>query len=188
MAATVAARMTEQEYRALALTDAGKLTELWDGEPREKPTMSVDHGWTMSKLGYALMRQVDWGTHQVRINHGRVRRAERNYFIPDVMVIPTAFVRELGDPRSLDAYDRPLPLVVEVWSPSTGAYDVGEKLAEYQRRGDEEIWHLHPYERTLTAWRRQTDGSYVEEIHREGVVRPVALPGVAIDLAVLFDG
>lgn len=186
MAAIVAARMTEQEYRALALTDAGRLTELWDGEPREKPTMSIDHGWTISKLGYDLMRQLDWGRHQVRINHGRVRRTERNYFIPDVMVVPVAFVHELGDPRSLDAYDRALPLVAEVWSPSTGAYDVGEKLAEYRRRGDEEIWYLHPIQRTLTAWRRRADGRYEATTYREGVVRPASLPVVAVDLEVLF--
>ena len=87
----------------------------------------------------------------------------------------------------LEVYDQPLPLVVEVWSRSTGDYDVEEKLAVYQQRGDLEIWRIHPYERTLTAWRRQPDGSYDETIHREGVVSPTALPGVEIDLAALFD-
>jgi Uma2 family endonuclease len=78
--------------------------------------------------------------------------------------------------------------VVEVWSPSTGDYDVDAKLPVYQQRGDLEIWRIHPYERTLTAWRRQPNGSYQETIHREGVVKPAALPGVAIDLGPLFDG
>lgn len=187
MAATIATRMTERAYRALALTEAGKLTELWDGEPREKPAMSIGHGWSMSKLGYDLMRQLDWNSYQVRVNSGRARVTSETYFIPDVLVIPTAFVRELGDVRSLDAYDRPLPLVVEVWSPSTGGYDVAEKLAGYQARGDAEIWSLHPYERTLTVWRRQSDGGYTETVYREGVVRPSSLPGVVIDLAELFE-
>jgi Uma2 family endonuclease len=75
---------------------------------------------------------------------------------------------------------------VEIWPRSTGDYDVEEKLPEYQRRGDLEIWRLHPYERTLTAWRRQPDGSYTETIYTGGVVHPVALPGVAIDLDALF--
>jgi Uma2 family endonuclease len=44
----------------------------------------------------------------------------------------------------LELYVEPLPLVVEVWSPSTGQYDVDEKLPEYQRRGDLEIWRFHP--------------------------------------------
>src|SRR3712207_8267863 len=50
-------------------------------------------------------------------------------------------------------------------------------------RGDLEIWRIHPYERTLTAWRRQPDGSYGEAVHTLGIIHPVALPNVAIDLA-----
>lgn len=61
-----------------------------------------------------------------------------------------------------------------------------EKLPEYQRRGDLEIWRIHPSERTLTAWRREPDGSYAESLYRGGTVHPVALPGVSIDLEALF--
>ena len=77
--------------------------------------------------------------------------------------------------------------MVEVWSPSTGDYDVDAKLPVYQQRGDLEIWRIHPYERTLTTWRRQPDGSYEETLHRDGTITPVALPGVTIDLGALLD-
>ena len=90
------------------------------------------------------------------------------------------------DQRTLEVYETPLPLVVEVWSPSTGQYDVETKLLEYQRRSDAEIWLIHPYDRTLRAWQRQPDGSYREVLHTAGAVRPVALPGVVIDLDTLF--
>jgi hypothetical protein len=69
---------------------------------------------------------------------------------------------ELGNPFRdrddvLEVDDAPLPLVVEVWSRSTGGDDVEEKLADDQRRGDAEIWRLHPFEKTLTRWvRRRT--------------------------------
>lgn len=86
----------------------------------------------------------------------------------------------------LEAYGAPLPLVVEVWSPSAGEYNVDSKLPEYRRRGDIEIWRIHPFDRTLTAWRRQRDGSYTEA-HYTAVVHPVALPNVAIDLDTLFN-
>jgi Uma2 family endonuclease len=85
-------------------------------------------------------------------------------------------------------YDQPLPLVVEIWSRSTGEYDITEKLRVYQTRADLEIWLVHPYERTLTAWRRQPDGSYEESLVRDGMIEPQALPGVTIDLAALFHG
>jgi Uma2 family endonuclease len=76
--------------------------------------------------------------------------------------------------------------VVEIWSPSTGDFDMVEKLPDYQQRGDREIWYVHPYRRTLTAWRRQRDGTYSETIYRDGVVHSDSLPGVVIDLETLF--
>jgi Uma2 family endonuclease len=90
-------------------------------------------------------------------------------------------------PGSLDAYADPLPLVVEIWSPSTGTYDMNAKLPDYQEHGDLEIWRIQPYDRTVTSWRCRPDGSYIESIHRGGTIRPDALPGVVIDLDELFE-
>jgi Uma2 family endonuclease len=86
----------------------------------------------------------------------------------------------------LEVFDQPLPLVVEGWSPSTGGYDINEKLPEYIRRGDQEIWRVHPFDFVLTAWRRQPDETYAESIHTSGTIEPIALPGVIIDLDKLF--
>jgi Uma2 family endonuclease len=80
-----------------------------------------------------------------------------------------------------------MPLVVEVWSRSTGRYDVEEKLREYQERGDLEIWRIHPYERTLIVWQRRSDGSYRDTRYRDGEVRPAFLPNVTVTLETLFD-
>jgi hypothetical protein len=38
----------------------------------------------------------------------------------------------------------------------------------------------------LTTWIRQADGSYLETTYREGIVHPVALAGVKIELGELF--
>lgn len=124
----------------------------------------------------------------VRPNHGRVRRSSESYYIPDVFVVPAEHVRQGRSqrPNALEIYEAPLPLVVEVWSPSTGVYDVDTKLPEYQRRGDREIWRIHPHERTLTAWRRQP-GSYSETLYAGGLAEPVALPNVTVDLDALFS-
>lgn len=149
--------------------------------------MSVEHSGIMGKLGFLLQAQLGWGAYLVRWNVVRLRVSADRYLIPDVAVVPIALDRALrAQPGTVDALDSPLPLVVEVWSPSTGGYDVAAKLARYQERGDEEIWSVHPYRRTLTVWRRQPDGTDRETLHREGVVRPASLPGVAIDLAELF--
>jgi Uma2 family endonuclease len=184
---TIETRISGEAYERLALAEPDRKWELRDGHLREKPAMTSAHNWLAEKLGYMLMSQLDWSIFQVRTDKGRVRRPGATNYIPDVFVVPTSLVTPLLDLQDvLEVYDQPLPLVVEVWSRSTGDYDVEEKLAVYQQRGDLEIWRIHPYERTLTAWRRLPDGSYDETIHHQGVVRPTALPGVEIDLAALF--
>ena len=59
------------------------------------------------------------------MNGGKTRLSARNYYIPDVVVIPTAFKRPFQrDPHAFNAFAEPLPLVVEVWSRTTSHYDV----------------------------------------------------------------
>jgi len=149
--------------------------------------MSVEHGDVMMHLAALLHNQLDRSEYRVRAGHARLRRSADTYYVPDVDVIPTAFEQSLReDPGSLDAYAVPLPLVVAIWSPSTRGFDINEKLPDYQRRGDLEIWLIHPYERTLIAWQRRPEGVYTESIYRGGIVHRESLPGVAIDLEALF--
>ena len=102
-------------------------------------------------------------------------------------VIPLALAEPFRNrPDLLEVYAEPLPLVVEVWSPSTGDYDIDAKLSEYRRRGDHEIWRLHPFDRVQTVWRRRPDGGYDEAAFRGGIVAVESLRGVEIDLDALF--
>ena len=114
-------RISELEYRELALQDSDRLWELWDGVPREKPLMSMKHEDVASYFGAALIVQLDRRRFRVNINGGRVRVSPRSYYIPDVVVIPAAYKLPFeDDPRAFNAFAEPLPLVVEVWSPSAG--------------------------------------------------------------------
>jgi Uma2 family endonuclease len=181
-------RINEAAYERLALAEPDRKWELRDGRLRQKPAMTASHNWLAIKLGHMLMAQLDWSRYQVRVDAGRVRRPGATYFVPDVFVVPTQFVIPLLDQADvLEAYDQPLPLVVEVWSPSTGDYDVDAKIPVYMARGDLEIWRIHPYERTLSRWLRQPDETYAESLHHGGVVLATALPGVTIDLDHLFE-
>lgn len=176
-----------ETYERVALEEPDEHWELHNGCLRRKPPMSYQHGSVLHRLAFDLYDGLKGLPFEVRLNHARTRRSSRSYYIPDIAVIPTAVQRAASepDPASLEVYEAPLPLVVEVWSPSTGEYDVDEKLPEYQRRGDRTIMRVHPYERTVTVWRKQPDGSYVETLYREGVVL-IETIGVAIDLARLF--
>jgi Uma2 family endonuclease len=181
--------ISEQEYRELALADTDHLWELWDGVLVEKPLMSMKHDNQSFRLGFMLQSQLDWDIYRVNVNGGKTRYTERNFYIPDVVVIPATYQLPYeDDPRSFNAFAEPLPFVAEVWSRTTGDYDMAAKLPLYRQRGDLEIWFLHPYERTLAVWRKQPDGSYSEEHYTGGSVAIASLPGVTIDLDGLLNG
>jgi Uma2 family endonuclease len=180
--------VSEQTYLQVVLEDPEGKWELHCGQLRSKPPMTWEHVRIASVLGFRLQQQLPLDRYIVAEQSGRARRSETQYYVPDVLVVPTDMAGRLfTQPGMVASFPEPLPLVVEVWSPSTGDYDVTEKLPEYRRRGDLEIWLLHPYERTLTAWRRQPDGSYAETVYRGGTVQPVALPNVSINLDGLFN-
>lgn len=186
---SVANRTSEQAFLDLAATERDRFLELWDGEPKAKPSMSYEHNHDMCELGFALRQPIDPTQYEIRVNSGRLRQTAGSYFIPDVLVLPIDLGRsQRGQPGRLEVYEAPLPLVVEIWSRSTGDYDISTKLGFYRARGDAEIWRLHPYERTLTRWVRQPDGTYAEETFTGGSVALASLPGVTVDLDALFEG
>jgi Uma2 family endonuclease len=179
-------RISEEAYQRLALTEPDRKWELRDGRLAEKPGMTWEHSAFMLVLGHLLVSQIDPRRHRA-LAELRVRCTSGSILIPDLVVAPIAYGNAFRErPGVLAVIADPLPLVVEIWSASTGKYDVAAKVPEYQRRGDLENWLVHPYERTLTSWHRQPDGSYAETLYRGGIVSPVALPGIEIDLATLF--
>lgn len=181
-------RLSEEEYQALAMDDPDHNWELWDGVLVEKPLMSMKHDNVAFYLGLELANQLDRAVYRVNVNGGKTR-FPRTFFIPDVVVIPATYQLPYeDDPRSFNAFAEPLPFVAEVWSRTTGDYDMAAKLPIYRDRGDLEIWFIHPYERTLTTWRLQPDRTYREDVYHGGVVAVASLPDVSIDFDVLLDG
>ena len=178
--------VSQQMYERVVLEDPDAKWEMYGGRLREKPGMTWAHSRIEVMLAYQLLQQLDLDEFHVSIDHGRVH-TDRSFYIPDLLVAPIAFSLPMRDRQdALEMYDQPLPLIVEVWSPSTGDYDIDAKLPGYQRRGDLEIWRVHPYERSVIAWRRQPDGSYIETTYGGGRVEVSSLPGVTIDLDQLF--
>jgi Uma2 family endonuclease len=180
--------VSEATYEQLALEDREGRWELVCGRPQRKPDVTTEHGDVGRLLLHQLIPQLpaelsaDKEGPKLRVPNG-------NYRIPDVCVVSRDLIRRRKRmlPAKLEVYEEPMPLVVEVWSPSTGGYDSAKKVREYQQRGDLEIWLIHPYERTLIALRRQPDGSYSETLYTGGSVPALSLPGVTIDLDSLFD-
>jgi len=179
--------VTEQTFEQLALEDDDTTWEMVCGKLREKPGMTQEHNSAARRLAMALSRQLDPDQFEVGTSTGYTERKTSTYFLPDVVVIPRALLRQRRGSMGLEVYREPLPFVAEVWSPSTGSYDVDTKFPEYRLRGDLGIWRVQPYEKTVTAWRNQADGSYTERIYASGLVPVESLPGVTIELEKLFE-
>ena len=118
----VAQRMSEQEYEAFVLSGVEGLWELHDGVLVEKPGMSWKHLDIVTEL---VLSSESTRSHQVPVfAEGRVRRPTDTIFLPDVMVLPAAIRPGHQDDPGLAIFSEPLILVVEVWSQSTGDYDL----------------------------------------------------------------
>jgi Uma2 family endonuclease len=182
--------ITAATYERVALEDPDGQWELDCGQLRRKPAMTLEHDATAALLSMLLAQRLDVRSSLVFTNAPRLRIDTGAFYLPDHCVVPVVLAKNVraARPRQLGVLEEPLPLVVEVWSPSTGDYDRNTKIPAYQRRGDAEIWFLHPYARWLRAWRHQPDGSYTETRYRgAAVIVPAMLPGVQIALAVLFE-
>ncbi|MCC7364185.1 MAG: Uma2 family endonuclease [Dehalococcoidia bacterium] len=180
--------VSEATFRQLSLEDGDTTWELVCGRLREKPPMTYAHGDVIEHLGSMLISVLPRARFRIVQNHARLRLPGGSYYVPDIAVVsPSLRIEHRNDPKALDAYVDPVPLVVEVWSPSTGDYDARDKVAGYQERGDAEIWLVDPYEHTVVVHRRQPDGTYSASTHARGdTIEPIALPGVRIVLAELF--
>ncbi len=72
--------------------------------------------------------------------------------------------------------------LAEVLSPSTASYDQIVKIPLYERAGVQEVWLLHPTDRTLAIY-RLADGRYGRPIYQElkGQTLLSSVPGVSVD-------
>jgi Uma2 family endonuclease len=180
--------ISAETFERLALEDADDRWELHCGRLVRRPGMTMPHNEVAMQLALIIGRQIDRTRYRLRSQAGHLRYTDANYFIPDVSVLPAEETAEFRGRPVLEKYDGPLPFVAEVWSPSTAEYDVDSKLPEYQKRGDREIWRVHPFEKAVTAWRRQSDGSYSRtDYGGTGVVEIASLPGVVVPLDELFE-
>jgi len=178
--------VSEETYKRVALEDDEGIWELVCGRLRKKPPMTFAHTDLKSLLAFTLQSQLPLEQFRVHVDGARLRVPGGQYFVPDIAVIPAGLVLpHLQDDSVLEVIDEPIPLVVEVWSRSTGDYDVLTKIPEYHRRGDSEVWLVHPYEKTVRIWTRASEGCYAEELRTDGTIAASAIPA-KVTLSAIF--
>ena len=178
--------VTEATYRRLAVEDFPEVQwELVCGHLREKPGMTMRHNRLNVVICHQLDAQLDPERYLASYNSARLRLPSGDHYIPDVVVFPVAAMEGRWDESGVETYFDPVPLVIEVWSPSTGSYDSREKVAGYQQRGDAEIWVVDLPRLEVRASVRQADGSYLETVHKRGRI-PVSSLNIVIDTDAAF--
>jgi len=130
--------ISAETYARVALEDPHGNWELVCGQLRRKPGMTARHNEIAWRFVAELTLQLDRKRFSVRMNAGHLWVSARYFYVPDVIVVPRELVlqQQEADPNGIESYRAALPLVIEIWSPSTGDYDVETKLPDYQQRGD----------------------------------------------------
>ena len=185
--------MTTPHYRARSTTgytvddlfdfpDDGYRYEIFDGSLVVTPPPPFPHARATANLRDRLY---DQAPRHLRIIEGAgLYPNDRNYFIPDLMVIPD----EVLASGALGAQPQETLLVVEVLSPSNPSNDLVFKRELYAHHRVPEYWILDRRNRSLTVLQLAEDGKYSDRavLHPGEVWRSDYPFPLQIDPAELF--
>jgi Uma2 family endonuclease len=155
--------------------------EIIDGELYVTPPPSLAHQRVVSVL-LALLR-----SHADAHHLGEVFVAPLGVVLdptsgvqPDIVFVSPRRA-EIMSERGLEGAP---DLAVEVLSPSTANRDRGIKMRRYAASGIDHYWIIDPRNRTLEAYRLESDGyESVANLTQDDVFQPELFPGLAIRLA-----
>lgn len=153
-----------------------QICEFLDGVVYMPPPASDEHQDEVSFLafllqGFASERQLG----RARCGPAVLTVAPGKNFEPDVFVTPPG----------VGPHAPPALIVVEVLSPGTRAYDLGQKLDRYRDALIPEVLHIDGARHRLIVHTR-ADDLYLTTILTEGAWQSAALPGFWIDVGWLF--
>lgn len=141
------------------------------------------HGTVISNLARHLGNHLVGSKCRVFIEGMKVQIADDTIFYPDVFVTCDA-----TDLRTDMIFRSPV-LVVEVLSPGTAAYDLGQKFALYRRLTSlKEYLLVDPDTRRVEAFRRNEQNQWVLHDMSESDTLEVACLNAQIAMAQVFDG
>jgi len=177
-------RLTVREYRRMGevgIFAPDARVELIDGEVIDMAPIGSRHMGAVNKLNRTLVLAVgERGVVQIQ---GPVQLGDRSEPEPDVAVLkprPDAY----ADSTALADH---VLLLIEV-ADSSLELDRSVKVPLYAAHAIPEVWIVDVANRLLTIHREPRDGLYrdVQTMATAGIVEPVMLPGVRVDLGGLF--
>ena len=174
---------TPEEYLALERKATLK-SEYLNGEILAMSGASLAHTRITADIVTELNNQLRGGECEVISNDMRVKTGPRGaYFYPDIVVF-------CGEPQVEDnVFDTLLNpiLVIEVLSPSTEAYDKGEKFRHYQELASLQEYILVSQDRVRVEQYRLIKTQWVQtEFHEPEDVLPLVAIGCKLPLRDIY--
>lgn len=178
-------RITVDEYYRMAevgILPPGARVELIEGEIIDMAPIGTGHEGTVIQLSQLLHRAVGDRAHvlvQLVVRLSDISEPQPDF----VLVKPRQDFYKKKHPGPADTF-----LVIEV-SESSLRYDLQVKAPLYARHGIPEYWVIDLKGRQVRFFRSPESGQYtdVASTGTPGVVAPVALPEVQIDLTHVLD-
>jgi Uma2 family endonuclease len=167
-----------------------RFEEIVHGESRIMPPPGKKRADLIAKLLTVLVRRLDDSEYQV-LSQGAglgIERIPLTCRLPDLMVFRTeARRRDRAETAGNDPYIWTVPeLIVECLSPSNRKGSIRGLLSDYARIAVPEVWLIDPKPPQFTSYRYEFGTLKPWLATESGLVTPLLLPNVAMDLAELW--
>jgi len=174
-------RMTFDEYCALLNED--QKAHLIHGVLYMESPASIAHESLFAFLFKLLGVYVDHKRLGIVLgSHAAVKLSGYDGLEPDLLFVSTERRQILGTQHVEGAPD----MVAEITSPSTRAFDEGEKKSLYAEHGVKELWLIDPYRQTAQFFRND-NGQWVPlPVDERGVFTSEIIPGFWLRVDWLF--
>jgi Uma2 family endonuclease len=179
--AALKSKMSGDEYLAWEAEQTEK-HDFIDGEVYAMAGAESGHVTTSLNMAMALRQHLAGTPCRTFIADMKVQAREGdNYFYPDVVVTCS------DADRSSSLVKREPTLIIEVLSPSTAAYDLGEKFARYRSIASlKEIAFIDMRSRRTDVYRRGADGLWVLHPFDAGAAVTLASVELTVSAAIMF--
>lgn len=172
---------TEERYFAEAPED--RLWEFQDGEVIVHSPATPSHQRLVRFLTILLSSFVEErGLGEVLNGPAVLRLRPGANKEPDVFFVPREAAGRIGS----DRVEGPAAFVIEVASPGSRSYDLGEKAQVYQVAGVTEYWVVDGERREVVV-HRQSEAAYRLAVMTTGRLASTAVPGFWLDVLWLWQ-
>ncbi len=159
--------------------------EYLDGQIYAMAGGSPEHSALTVSIATQLANQLRGGTCRVHSSDLRIRVLETGLATyPDITVVCGVWER---DPENTRTIINPI-VIVEVLSPSTQAYDRGEKLEHYMRIPSLQSIVLAAHERReLEVWTRRPDAPWARALFVSNQTAELPAIGCRLDVDAIYE-